>query len=119
MESLPYVTFESFRHFPKNIIFACSDTYSAVFEKKSSEHGILTLNIVQNVTNPKWLYASNHPPERVYKDNVTRDTNISKYGLIAIYDYNSLKGIPEEIPQITNNKTTIAQFGTVSVSGSC
>lgn len=106
-------------HGNRDISFGCSGTYSAFFQKKSSGHGILTLNIVQNVTNPKWIYASDHPPLRVYKNQEAEDANVTQYGMNAIYDYNAIKGIPENISNITNSKTTTAGFGTVSVMGNC
>ncbi len=63
---------------------------------------------------------TNTPPEtRSRFEFWLEDANISKYSYSAMYDFNSIKGIPENISNITNSKTTTAQFGTVSVVGSC
>ncbi len=191
-------------HDNKDFIFSCSNTYSAVFQKKGEGPGFLTLNIVQpfnktvttfqeitkhgvplvaggSVTQTKQItdlrddldfsisQDSNSSSNAVGLSNQPLNTtlkmNISDPNGHVIYTRNSLDGtelfyilsntttgLKPEIPgkytfniknigdspvdvgitygslpsqttvtthNVTNTRTTTAQFGTVSVSGSC
>lgn len=99
-------------HGNNDIKFACDTSYSANFQKKSSGHGTLTLNIIQNESNPAFTSAMNNSTALSLSNN----TNVN-----ASMDYSAKvqKQFPMDTPQITNTRTTTAEFGTVSVSGDC
>jgi len=90
----------------KDIKFACDTSYSANFQKKSSAHATLTLNIIQNESNPAFTSAMNNSTAL----NISNNSNVN-----ASMNYSAKvqKEIPMDKPQITNTQTTIAEFGTV------
>jgi hypothetical protein len=185
-------------HGNKDFIFSCSNTYSAVFQKKGQGPGFLTLNIIQpfNNTVTKFQETTKHGVLLVVGGSITQakqitdlrddldfsisqDSNSSSNAVDlsnqplnttlkvtitdpnghVVYTRNSLDstvlqpfGLKPEIAgeytftvknigdspvdvgitygsspsqttitthNVTNTRTTTAQFGTVSVSGSC
>jgi hypothetical protein len=91
----------------KDIKFSCDTSYSANFQKKSTGHRTLTLNIVQNQSNPAYEHAINNYNASVNGGNYTVFLNSMQHRY------------PQYALQITNTRTTIAEFGTVSVDGTC
>jgi hypothetical protein len=91
---------------------SCSNTYSAFFQKKGQGQGFLTLNIISNETNPAFTSAMNNSTALSLSQNPNVNASVNYAAKVS-------KQFPEDIPQITNARTTTAQFGTVSVSGSC
>jgi hypothetical protein len=83
-----------------------------ISSKRERGQGFLTLIIIQNETNPAFTKAMNNSTALSVSQNPNVNTSIS-------YAAKVQKQYPRDIPQITNTGTTIAQFGTVSVSGSC
>jgi len=94
-------------HGNNDIKIACDTSYSANFQKKSIGHGTLTLNIIQNQSNPAYEHAINSYNATINGDNYTNYLSKVK------------QQYPMDVPQITNTQTSTAQFGTVSVSGDC
>ena len=87
-------------HGNKDILFSCSGTYSADFQEKSERPGFLTLNIIQNKSNP--AFTPNNATAPIVG-------NSSNYTVSS--DSNAVsKQFPEYTPQIINSKSTTEQL---------